>query len=166
VTVSIDAIRRGSLFVALALFAVACGGGTRTTTPTPAATEELTPEEAAVPAVEITYPQEGGDPIPSGDVLVAVTVRSFGIVDRIGGKPKAGEGHLVYYLDVEDVPTKDGRSAIADGSERSAASAMTSHTWKDVGPGPHTLGVQLVNSDDTPLDPPQTDEVRIVVGGG
>ena len=42
---------------------------------------------------------------------------------------------------------------------------MTSHTWKDVSAGRHTLGVQLVNNDDSPLDPPATDTVEITVGG-
>jgi hypothetical protein len=126
----------------------------------------LTAEAAAKPAVEITYPQEGGDTLPAGDVLVALTVRSFGIVDDSGAKPKDGEGHLVYYLDVDKIPTKPGRSAIAKGAGEAKSSTMTSHTWKDVGAGRHTLGVQLVNNDDTPLEPPATDRITVVVSAG
>jgi hypothetical protein len=154
-------LRHRQLVVTLALFgSIACGGSRGdAASPSP-----LAPAEAIKPAVEITYPQAGGDPIPPGDVLVALTVRSFDIVDQIGAKPKDGEGHLVYYLDVDDIPTEAGASALVRGAGRSNASAMTSHTWRDVGAGPRTLGVQLVNNDDTPLDPPVTDEIEIVVG--
>jgi hypothetical protein len=154
-----------SAAVTLAFIAMSCssGGSTLTPAPSPSATE-LTAAEAAKPDVEITYPPQGRDPIATGDVLVALTVRSFSIVDRIGEDAKEGEGHLVYYLDVDDIPTKEGRSAVAEGPGRAAASTMTSHTWEDVSPGPHTLSVQLVNNDDTPLTPPVIDEIEVVVG--
>ena len=152
-----------AVLVALLVSAVACGGGA-SSTPTPIQTQPSA-EEASKPSVEITYPAERGDPLPSGDVLVALTVRAFGIVDEIGSKPQDGKGHVVYYLDVPEIPSRPGASALAEQTGRSAASARTSHTWTDVAPGRHSLGVQLVNNDDTPLEPPVTDEIEIVVGG-
>ena len=163
-------MRRRPFVAALALLAsVACGGPSGDAVlPPPSASApgtQLTPEEAAKPSVEITYPQQGGDPIPPGDVLVALTVRSFDIVDQRGAKAKDGEGHLVYYLDVDEIPTQAGTSAISKGAGEAEASALTSHTWTGVAAGRHTLGVQLVNNDDTPLEPPVTDEIEIAVGG-
>ena len=161
-------MRLGPAVAVIALLAgVACGGpGGGATLPSPSASPtQLTPAEAAKPSVEITYPQEGGDPIPAGDVLVALTVRSFEIVDEKGAKPKDGKGHLVYYLDVDNVPTKAGSSALVKGDGRSKASTMTSHTWTEVEAGTHTLAVQLVENDGTPLEPAVTDEIEVVVQG-
>lgn len=147
----------------LLVLAVACGNApTSTSTPSPT---PMSAEAASKPAVEITYPPDGGDPIPSGNVLVALTVRSFSLVDANAGDAKDGEGHVVYYLDVDPIPTGDDATDVPEGAGRAKASAMTSHTWKKVAAGRHTLGVQLVTNDDAPLDPPATDAIDIVVGG-
>jgi hypothetical protein len=157
-------MRRRALALGLLLLLPTSSCGTAGS-PQPASTPTPLPvEEASRPAVEITYPPEGAEPLPAGDILVALTVRSFGIVDEIGSKTKDGVGHVVYYLDVEDIPA-EGDAATVEGSGRAKASAQTNHTWKDVAAGRHTLGVQLVNNDGTPLDRPATDTVRIVVGG-
>jgi hypothetical protein len=147
--------------VLLLAASAACGGGS---SPSPDTTgTPLTQEEASRPSVEITYPEKGADPVTGGEVLVALTVRSFSIVDKIGKPAKAGEGHLVYYLDVDKIPTEAGKSALVKGAGESKASAMTSQTWKHVKTGRHTLGVQLVNNDDTPLSHPATDEIEVKV---
>ena len=151
-------IRSGVLVLVVA--AACSNGGTSTSSPT---STDASAAAAGKPSVEITYPPEGGDPIPSGEVLVALTVRSFGIVDSMGAKPKAGEGHLVYYLDVDRIPTGADATNVSDG--RAEAAALTSHTWRKVAAGRHTLGVQLVNNDDSSLEPAATDTIEIVVGG-
>jgi hypothetical protein len=156
-------VRRRSLATCVLVLAVACGnGGSTPSVPTPTS---LSAEAAGKPSVEITYPPDDGDPLPRGTVLVALTVRSFGLVDAMGGKPKDGEGHLVYYLDVDPIPSGADATDVPEGAGRAEASAMTSHTWEKVAAGRHTIGVQLVGNDDTPLDPPSTDTVDIVVGG-
>ncbi len=43
------------------------------------------------------------------------------------------------------------------------ATTDTSVTWEDLEPGNHTLGVQLVNSNHTPLDSPVTAMVTITI---
>lgn len=156
-------IGRALVVAVLISSSVACG-----TTGPPSKSPGVTPltqEEASKPSVEITYPEKGSDPVAPGDVLVALTVRSFTVVDKIGKTAKRGEGHLVYYLDVDKIPTVTGASALTRSGIDSAASAQTSHTWKHVKAGRHTLGVQLVNNDDTPLDPPATDEIEVRVAG-
>jgi hypothetical protein len=150
--------------IALLLSAVACSGGTSLTGSSPRPTA-LPADLTNKPSVEITYPQEGADPVQAGQVLVALTVRAFELTDAKDAKNANGEGHIVYYLDADPIPTGEDASDVPKGAARAKASAMTSHTWKDVSAGHHTLGVQLVNNDDSPLDPPATDTVDITVGG-
>lgn len=129
----------------------------------PPAGTPLSREDAAKPAIEINYPAEGGDALPGGEVIVAVTVRSFDVVDKLSKAAKEGEGHVHYYLDVDDLPTKPGKPAVTADERTYHAAGTTSHRWKDVEPGMHTFAVQLVNNDHTPLEPPVTDEVRVRV---
>lgn len=151
---------------ALALTLAACSAGTGDATPAPTVEPtQLSVEEASRPGVEITYPVAGADPLPAGDVLVAVTVRSFSIVDVNGSGGRGGDGRVVYYLDVDPIPTDNDATDVPNaGSGRAEVSSMTSHTWPDVSAGRHILGVQLVDDDDRPLDPPVVDSVEIVVG--
>jgi hypothetical protein len=115
------------------------------------------------PSVLITTPDDGEELDP-GDVQVAIEVENFSIVDKIEESPVDGEGHVIFYMDVEDLPTEQGESALTD-DETSQAEASNSFTWDDVGPGEHTFSVQLVSNDGTPLDPPVTDEVNVTVTG-
>ena len=75
-----------------------------------------------------------------------------------------GEGHIIYYLDV-DAPTAPGSPALtAPGTY--VISAATSYQWADVPDAVHTLSVELVNNDNTPLNPPVTAKVSISVFTG
>jgi hypothetical protein len=90
--------------------------------------------------------------IPAGDVTVVVQITGFRLVDPNGRKNMSGEGHLIYYLDVVP-PTNPLRPAFtAPGTY--ASTPNTTYTWHHVTPDTHTFAVQLVNNDDTPLNPP------------
>jgi hypothetical protein len=114
------------------------------------------------PTVSINFPEKGKD-VPAGDVIVAITVTSFDVVDKLGQPPTDGEGHVHFYLDVEDLPTEPGKPAVTDDATTYHAGPTTSHTWKDVPAGKHRFAVQLVNNNHTPLEPPVTDEITVTV---
>ena len=60
------------------------------------------------------------------------------------------------------MPTTAGQPAVSpEGTYH--AEATTSYTWPDVAPGEHTFGVQLVNNDHTPLEPPVVAAVTVTV---
>lgn len=117
--------------------------------------------EGASPSVRIVSPQNGAT-VPAGDVAVQVEVSNFRVVDRLGGADAKGEGHVHFYIDVDDVPTTPGRPAVSREGTYHAA-GVTSHTWANVQPGTHTFAVQLVNNTHTPLDPLATARVTVTV---
>jgi len=89
---------------------------------------------------------DGG--VMAGNVTVVVRMEN----------PPPGS-HLIYYRDAVP-PSAEGIPALsAPGTW--AVSAMAAYTWHGVSPGTHTFAVQLVNSDDTPLDPPVLDAVDV-----
>lgn len=112
------------------------------------------------PQAMITAPKEG-DLLPAGDVNVSVDVKSFNLTNKIGQANVTGEGHIHYYMDVT-APTIKGRPAIT-ASGTYVPTAETSHTWKNVKPGMHNFSIELVNNDHTPLNPPVTDKVTVMV---
>jgi hypothetical protein len=113
------------------------------------------------PSLEIASPEDG-DTVDGDSVTVEVDVQDFDVVDKLGEENVDGEGHIHYYLDVDDVPTAAGEPAITDEGE-SAQTDDTSHTFDNLEPGEHTIAVQLVNNDHTPLEPPVVEEVTITV---
>ncbi|MGH9203821.1 MAG: DUF4399 domain-containing protein [Vicinamibacterales bacterium] len=136
---------------------VACGGddeGNDATTDGTTGAEEFT--------AAITNPDDGAT-LDAGDIEVALDVGDFEVVDKLGDAPVTGEGHVHYYIDVETIPTTPGKPAITDDEMTYHAEATTSYTWQGVRPGEHIFGVQLVNNDHTPLEPPVTDEITVTV---
>ena len=108
----------------------------------------------------ISSPQEGSI-IQASNIEVSVQVFNFRVSDKLGQDPVPGEGHIHYYLDVA-IPTTPGEPAVsAPGTYK--ADFSTSTVWEEVTPGEHTLGVQLVNNNHTPLDPPVTATVMVTV---
>jgi hypothetical protein len=89
--------------------------------------------------------------LTTGDVTIRAFVERFDIVDKIGRQNSPEEGHLVYYMDVTP-PMEHGKSALSTEGTY-AVSTETSYTWKNVEPGEHVFWVQLVNNDNTPLEP-------------
>jgi hypothetical protein len=148
-------------FLALALAAAVwlapgCGGddeGNGATIDTGA------PEESTA---AIISPEDGAT-LEAGDIEVSVDVANFEVVDKLGQDLAAGEGHVHYYINVDEIPTTPGEPAVTDDETTYHAEATTSFTWQGVRPGEHTFGVQLVNNDHTPLEPPVTDEITVTV---
>jgi plastocyanin len=98
---------------------------------------------------------------PGPDISVVVEVSNFLLVSKIGQPSVVGEGHLVYYLDVK-APTAPNASALtAAGTYVRSISA--SFVWMNLTPGLHTFSVQLVNNNDTVLDPAVFGSVSMTV---
>ncbi|MBI2850681.1 MAG: DUF4399 domain-containing protein [Chloroflexi bacterium] len=126
---------------------------TPTTTPSPA------PAPAPAPTLTITSPAANAS-LPPGSVTVSVNVGNLQLVPP-GQTNVAGQGHLHYYLDVE-IPTTPGKGAVtAPGTYK--ADPGTSIVWDNLSAGTHTFGVQLVNNNHTPLEPPVTAKVTITI---
>ncbi len=118
------------------------------------------PSPSPIPSVIITYPAPGAYEIVN-NVIITVSVSNFNLVDKIGQANAPGEGHLVYYLDVQP-PTTPGKPALtAPGTY--AVSTDTSYLWSSAFIGAHTLSVQLVNNDNTPLSLPVTASIKMMV---
>ncbi len=111
------------------------------------------------PLLSITSPREGATLEP-GNITLTIAVNYFNLMAP-GGDPVSGEGHIHYYLDV-DIPTTPGQPAVTEPGTYKAT-PDTSVTWENVALGEHTFGVQLVNNNHTPLDPPVTAAVMVTV---
>jgi hypothetical protein len=92
-------------------------------------------------------------------ITVKTFVERFNLVNKTGQQNNLGEGHIVYYLDVTP-PMEQGKSALTENGTYIISTDM-SHTWSNIQPGTHTFWAQLVNNDNTPLEPPAA--VRIYV---
>ena len=120
---------------------------------TPSATREV----PGIPAVFITSPPFDGG-VLSGNVTITVQVTHF-VLGGGGGTNRSGSGRLIYYRDVVP-PVVQGQPALTvPGSY--AISSSDVYTWSGVQPGTHTFSVQLVNPDDSPLDPPAIDAIDV-----
>ena len=72
-----------------------------------------------------------------------------------------GEGHIIFYMDVTP-PLKKGESALtAEGTYFITKDKV--YVWENVPAGAHTFTVQLVNNDDTPLEPPAAVRAPVTV---
>lgn len=146
------------LLVGMFVLLAACGGNEDPGVEPPEETEATSGD----PAVTITMPGDGTT-VPAGDVDVTIRADSFEIVDKLGQDPVEGEGHVHFYIDVDEIPTTPGQPAVTDDAKTYHAAATTSYTWPDVESGQHTFAVQLVNNNHTPLEPAVTEEVTVTV---
>lgn len=157
--------RIARIWPALVLLAVLACGSPEPTVPdddaTPAPSRAAQGQPGA-PNIVITTPANGST-VEGGNVKVRVDVERFDLTREIGGSAAAGEGHIHYYLDAENIPTTPGAPAILPEESRYHVSAKRSYTWKDVSQGVHTFSVQLVNNDMTPLEPPITAATTVTV---
>ncbi|MDD1671102.1 MAG: PQQ-dependent sugar dehydrogenase [Methanomicrobiales archaeon] len=109
--------------------------------------------QQAAPMITITSPQNGAT-VPAGSVPVTVQVSNLNIVDKQGQANVAGEGHVHFYLDIPSPPSAPGQPAIpANAQLQWAHVSGTSYTFTNVPPGTHTITVQLVNNDHSPIIP-------------
>ncbi len=113
------------------------------------------------PSIEITSPANGAT-VPAGNVTISVRVSNFNLVEKLGQPNVSGEGHIHYFLDYP-APTEQGKAAIPPTGTKWAATPATSYTFGNVGPGSHTIYVELVNNDHTPLNPPVVQSVTFTV---
>ncbi len=118
------------------------------------------PSPLPAPVIKITAPS--GNIVPQiGKVIVTVEVTNFNIADKLGKDNAPNEGHIHYFLDV-DAPTNPGMPAIP-ASGVWAHVAATTYTFSNVGPGTHTISVELVNNNHIPLSPAVLAKVTITV---
>ncbi len=109
------------------------------------------------PSIRILSPVTNAT-VPAGKTTVIVDVRNAELSTAVA--PAKGV-HLHYYLDA-NVPTAQSQSAIPTTGAL-ASSAKTTHEWSIAGAGLHILAVQLVTSDDRPLNPPVVAAVVVQV---
>ena len=118
-----------------------------------------------VPMVTFLSPRDEAT-IAAGDVPVTVRVDNFRIVEKQGQANVAGEGHVHYYLDIGTVPFVPGTPAIPTSPGVPWGHvAATGFTFPDIPPGMHTLSVQLVNNDHTPVVPLAYQSIMVIATG-
>lgn len=109
-------------------------------------------------AAKITSPKDGAG-LAAGDITVSAEVTNFNLVDKQGQANVAGQGHLYFYLDV-DAPTTAGQPA-APASGTFASVSGNNYIFKSVPAGTHTISIELVNNDNTPLNPPVVQKITV-----
>ncbi len=156
------------LLVGFFLLLGACADGDDEAAETPAA--DATPTDTATTpdgdgdaAIEISDPEDGSA-VDAGDVTVAVDVTDFEVVDKLGEDPVEGEGHIHFFLDIdeEELPTEADEPAVTEEGTY-MPTTETSHTWEDVEAGEHTFCAMLVDNDHTALEDPVSDCVTVDV---
>ncbi len=102
------------------------------------------PTALASTSLQITSPTPN-QKVESDQVLVAWKLTGFSLVDYAKNtKNRPGEGHLHLWLD-EKNPTPGNAIKVVSGN---------SYTLPSVKTGQHTLFLELVNSDHSPVKPP------------
>ncbi len=117
-------------------------------------------EKAPSTSVKIIEPKDGSV-LTASSIKVSINVSNFNIVAKLSETPVPGEGHIHYYLDAEP-PTTPEQPAVTEPGTYTATTDI-SYTWENVVAGRHTLAVQLVNNNHTPLEPPVIDTVQVTV---
>jgi hypothetical protein len=113
---------------------------------------------ATAPVLSIARPVAGAT-LPSGSVTVTTDVLNFAVVDKQGQANAVGQGHVNFYLDM-DAPATQGQSTVP-ASGTFASVSGTTYTFKNVPAGTHTISAELVNNDQTPLNPPVVQKISI-----
>ena len=109
--------------------------------------EPVAPQEGRILILE----PSADSTVTSPNITVKTYVEFFNLVDKIGQANVPSEGHIIFYLDVTP-PLKKGESALtAEGTYSITKDKV--HVWEKVPAGAHTFWVQLVNNDNTPLEP-------------
>jgi hypothetical protein len=96
-----------------------------------------------------------------GDITVSVELNNFTIEPQQPKTNEDGKGHLHYFLDVDASTIRHYPVDAPAGTWTS--STATSYTWHNVGKGNHTISVELVNNDDSPLEPPVVSTIQVNV---
>jgi hypothetical protein len=120
------------------------------------------PEPVAPDDARVIILQPSSESILTSDsVTVRTYVEYFDVLDKAGQVSQPGEGHLIFYKDVTP-PTIKGESALSlEGTY--VISVQKSYTWPNISAGQHSFWVQLVNNDNTSLEPPAAVRVPVTV---
>jgi hypothetical protein len=95
------------------------------------------------------------------DVKAVVKLLGFHIVDKIGKPNVPGEGHLVFYSDAYPRTTPNVSVMLSSPVPGTSYASLSDYfVFSNVQPGNHLYAVQLVNNDDTPLNPPLLAEIE------
>ncbi len=137
-------------------------GATPTETPSPAAAQ--TAQETTPDATPAETPAATPAPEGNADVTITIEVVNFEIVDNIGEANVEGEGHVLFYIN--EIPsTEAGQPAVPEPGTVEEVAENT-YTWANVPAGTHVFSVQLVNNDQTPLQPPIVAVAAVTVQEG
>ncbi len=115
---------------------------------------------SAAPRIRISSPTTT-DYLSPGALAVSDKVLDFALVPEKGQPNAAGQGHIIYFMDAE-APANPGKPVFTAPGTWSSTSAPD-HVWLNVQPGAHTISAELVNNDNTPLDPPAVARLDIEV---
>jgi plastocyanin len=118
-------------------------------------------QEIGPPNLVIATPRDGNT-LPTGDITVTTQISNFNVVNKQGEANVSHEGHLHFYLDV-DAPTTPNQPAIPPAGSVWAQVADTTYTFTNITQGTHSISVELVNNDHTPLDPPVVRKITVNV---
>ena len=100
-------------------------------------------------------------------VTVTAQVENLNVVDKQGQANVAGEGHVHFYMDLDQIPSNASAPAIpTNTSIQWAHVSATTYTFTNVTPGQHVIAVQLANNDHTPVSPIVTDSSITVTATG
>jgi hypothetical protein len=129
-----------------------------------------------IPGGKLLISPKDGVTIYSNTMQIQLDYANFRIVPRSASN-KVGEGHINFYLDVDPIPIEKGKPAILPSptpagykgkiyiGDTSTVAQIQGYIWQNIPNGIHTIGVQLVNNDNTPLDPPMWDKASITING-
>ncbi len=134
-----------------------------TATPPPTSTAVPSGSPGTSPAISIQDPLTGSV-IPDSNITITVAVSGFKLFSPTEVSNTPGEGHINYFLDV-DAPVTQNEPAVT-APNTYASSSSTSYQWSDLSDGVHTFSAELVNNDNTPLNPPVVAKVSITVFTG
>lgn len=112
------------------------------------------------PQAMIIQPKEGAV-LSTNNVNISAKILNFNLNKVSGGQSTTVQGYISYFMDVP-VPTAAGKPAFT-ASGTYVQSGNTSYTWKNVSAGMHNFSIELVNGNNTPLNPPVADTVTVNV---
>lgn len=119
-------------------------------------------ENEAKPMLKIDEPKEGAT-ISTNMVSIKSNYTFFSVIAHIGNRNVQGQGHLIYFKDIT-APTTLGRQ-ITNQTGTTVQSANSIYNWTNLAPGRHKFSVELVNNNNTPLNPPVVATVTVTIQG-
>ena len=126
-----------------------------------------TSSSGTAPGVTITSPKDKAT-ITGSNVTMTIQITNFAITPQSmdmnnvqGMQNKAGSGHIHWFIDVPAPTDTSKKAETAEGTWKMHDD--TSYTFTNVQPGTHTLSVELVNNDMTPLSQPVYQTITVMV---